>query len=306
MNLRQLAYLAAVGRERGIRAAARALHISQPQISQAVRSLEEELGVELIRRSPRGIEITPEGEELIARAEDIVARVEDAAQAVREMRGRAGSTLRVGVLAGALGAAELLPPILADHRAAHPDVDLRLEDLAFCDQVSPVLDGRLDAAIVRLPLGSSEVEVMPLAVEPRVAMVGAGHELAGESSIDIEQILDFPTLPLDSSVEWSDYWQLNDFRGGANWDPEMPPIRTVPEAQLALATRDLLITSPAAIGRLAPNPLVRVLQLTGASDSTIAVVHRRRPDPAVRRFAAIAQATAEREIGLIPGGYLPA
>jgi DNA-binding transcriptional LysR family regulator len=306
VNLRQLGYLAAVGREGGIRAAARALHISQPQVSQAVRSLEEELGVELVRRSPRGIEITAEGQELIARAEDIIARVEDAAQAVRGIAGRNRSTLRVGVLAGALGAAELLPPILAAHRLEHPDVELHLEDLAFCDQVTPVLDGRLDAAIVRLPLASSELEVTPLAAEPRVAMVGAGHELAGEDSVDVEQILDFPTLPLDSPLEWSDYWQLNDFRGGANWDPEMAPVRTVPEAQLALATRDLLITSPAAIGRLGLNPLVRVLELTGASASTIAVVHRRRPDPAVRRFAAAARATAEREIGLIPAGTLPA
>lgn len=305
MNLRQLRYLVAVGREGGIRAAARALHISQPQISQAVRSLEEELGVELLLRSPRGVELTAEGEELIARGEDILARVEAAATAMRGRSGGASRTLRIGVLAGVLSAGELLPPILADHRRAHPDVELRLEDLAFCDQVTPVLDGRVDLALVRLPLAHPQLAVTPLAEEPRVVMVGAGHELAGEESVAVDDILDFPTLPLDSPLEWSDYWQLNDIRGGSNCDPEVAPVRTVPDAQLAVGTRDVVITSPAALRRLALNPLIRTVPLSGATPSTIAVVHRRRPDAAVRRFAALAQESAERNIELIPGGALP-
>lgn len=304
MNLRQLRYLVAVGREGGIRAAARSLHISQPQVSGAVRGLEEELGVELLRRSNRGVEVTPEGEELIARAEDILARVEDAAAALRGRSEESSRTLRIGVLAGVLSAGELLPPILDDHYRAHPDVTLELEDLAFCDQVTPVLEGRVDAAVVRLPLDHPELAVTPLAQEPRVLMVRAGHELAGEEAVEVEDAVDFPTLPLDSPLEWSEYWQLDHFRGGANCDPEIAPVRTVPDAQLAVGTRDVVISSPAALSRLALNPLIRTVPLRGASPSTIAIVHRRRPDGAVRSFVASAEETVERSIGLIPGGVL--
>jgi DNA-binding transcriptional LysR family regulator len=305
MNLRQLRYLVAVSREGGIRAAARSLHLSQPQISHAVSSLEEELGVELMRRTPRGVEVTAEGEELIARAEDIVGRVDAAELALRGMADERSRTLRVGVLAGVLSAGELLPPILAGYRRDHPDVVLELEDLAFCDQVTPVLEGRVDAAIVRLPLNHPELAVTPLAVEPRVVMVGASHELAAEESVDVEDVIEFPTLPLDSPIEWSDYWQLNDFRGGSNCDPEIAPVRTVPDAQLAVGTRDVVISSPAALRRLALNPMIRTVPLTGATPSTIAVVHRRRPDATVRRFVETAQAMAERNIGLMPDGAIP-
>jgi len=147
--------------------------------------------------------------------------------------------------------------------------------------------------------------VTPLAEEPRVLMVGPGHELAGEESVDVEEILDFPTLPLDSPLEWSRYWQLDDFRGGPNEDPAVPPVRTVPDAQLAVGTRDVIISSPAALARLARNPLVRTVALTGATPSTIAIVHRRRPDAATRQFVDRAERTVERSIGLIPAGSLP-
>jgi len=305
MNLRQLRYLVAVGREGGIRAAARSLHISQPQVSQAVRALEDELGVELLVRSPRGVELTGEGEELVARGEDILGRVEAATNAMRGRSEGRSRTLRVGVLAGVLSAGELLPPILAEHRREHPEVALELEDLAFCDQVTPVIEGRVDVAVVRLPLAHPELVVTPLAEEPRVLMVGPGHELAGEESVDVEEILDFPTLPLDSPLEWSRYWQLDDFRGGPNEDPAVPPVRTVPDAQLAVGTRDVIISSPAALARLARNPLVRTVALTGATPSTIAIVHRRRPDAATRQFVDRAERTVERSIGLIPAGSLP-
>ena len=306
MDLRQLTYLVAVCDEGGIRAAARRLHISQPQISQALRRLERELGVELMRRSSRGIVLTAEGEELVAHGRDILERIGAARTALRRMADHRSSTLRVGVVAGVLSAGELLAPILAAYRAARPEVGLRLEDLAFCDQVSPLVQGTVDAAIVRAPISHPELVVTPIAEEPRVVMVPATHELSGADSVDIEDILRFPMLPLSSAEEWADFWQLNDERGGPYCDQDVAPARTVPEAQLAVATRSVIITSPAALGRLAPNPLIRAIKLTGVAPTIIAVAHKRRDGRrAVREFVQTAQATAERDIDVLPDGALP-
>jgi DNA-binding transcriptional LysR family regulator len=306
MDLRQLSYLVAVGDEGGIRAAARRLHISQPQISQALRRLESELGVELMRRSSRGVALTAEGEELLAHGREILDRVSLARTTLRRMADQQSSTLRVGVVAGVLSAGELLAPILAAFGAARPDVALRLEDLAFNDQVSPLLAGTVDAAIVRAPVSHPEIVMTPIAQEPRVVMVAAGHELSGEESVGVDDILHLPTLPLSAAEEWADFWQLNHERGGPNCDPDVAPVRTVPEAQLAVATRSVIITSPAALGRLAPNPLVRAIELTDAAPTVIAVASKRRDGRrAVRAFVETAQATAERHIDLLPGGVLP-
>jgi DNA-binding transcriptional LysR family regulator len=306
MDLRQLSYFVAVAEEGGIRAAARRLHIAQPQVSQALRRLESELGVELMQRSPRGIEMTSGGRELLAHGRDILDRVDQARAALRQMAEPGSNALRIGVMAGVLSAGELLAPILAAYREVRPDVAVQLADLAFGAHVAPVVDGLVDVAIVRTPVNDPELEVTPLAQEPRVVMVGVGHEVADASRLAVEGILSFPTLPLDAPKEWADYWQLNDYRGGANWAPNVTPVRTVAEAQFALATHDLLITSPGALGRLAPNPLVSVIELTGATPTVIAVVRRRRDRRrALTQFVESAQATAGRFIDLLPAGAVP-
>jgi DNA-binding transcriptional LysR family regulator len=306
MDLRQLSYFVATAEEGGVRAAARRLHIAQPQVSQALRRLEGELGVELMKRSPQGIELTPEGVELLAHSRDILERVDQARSALRQMADPGSSALRIGVMAGVLSAGELLAPILAAYREARPDVAVQLTDLTFGAHVAPLVEGVVDVAIVRTPVSHPELEVTLLAQEPRVVMVGAGHEVAEAIRLAVEEILQFPTLPLDAPKDWADFWQLNDYRGGPNWEPAVAPVRTVPEAQFALATHNLLITSPGALGRLAPNPLVRVIPLADASPTVIAVVRRRRDRRrALTQFVECAQATSERFIGLLPAGALP-
>jgi DNA-binding transcriptional LysR family regulator len=306
MDLRQLRYFVAVSDEGGIRAAARRLYISQPQISQALLRLEAEFGVDLMLRSSRGIELTPEGRELLNHGRDILQRVDAARLALQRMSEQRSPVVRVGLLAGVLCAGELLAPILAAWRQQCPEIVLRLQELGFDDQVPALVDGSLDLAIVRAPLSHPDLELTPIAEEPRVAMVGTGHELAGQQSVDVEDILHFQTLPLDSPTEWSDYWQLNDLRGHENADRDVARVRTVSEAQFALASNDLMVSSPAALARLTANPVVTVIELNGAAPSVIAIARRRRDSRfIVGRLVELARATAERQIGLLPGGAVP-
>jgi DNA-binding transcriptional LysR family regulator len=306
MDLRQLNYLVVTGEECSIRAAARRLYVSQPQISRALRELEAELGIELLYRDHQGVELTAAGEELVAHGREILERMTAARAAMRRVSERHSATLRVGVVAGVVGAGELLVPIVATYRNAWPNVDLDVSDLGMRDQLTPLLAGAVDVAIVREPLKHPDVVVTPIALEPRIIMMGVSHELAQEESVHVDDILAFPTLPLGARPEWCDYWQLNYERGGPNCAPDVAPAQTVGEAQLAIASHAVIVASAAAIGRLAPNPLVATMPLMGVEPSVIAVAHKRRDSRrAVRDFVENAEATAERHIDLLPEGALP-
>ena len=126
MDLRQLEYFAAVARHRHFRRAAESLYVTQSAVSQAVRRLEAELGLELLRRRPGAqppVEVTPAGEDLLARAEAILA---DVAQARAAMDEHAG-TLRGGVRAAATaGDALRVAAELARFGREHPGVRIAL------------------------------------------------------------------------------------------------------------------------------------------------------------------------------------
>jgi DNA-binding transcriptional LysR family regulator len=306
MDLRQLNYLVATSDEGSIRAAARRLQLSQPQISRALRELEIDLGVELLYRAHYGVELTSAGEELVAYGREILERTTAARAAMRRITERRSSTLRVGVVAGVVGAGELLVPIITAFRSDRPHIAVEVHDLGMRDQLTPLLAGMVDVAIVREPLKHPDVVVTPIAQEPRIIMIGMSHDLAQEESVNIDDILDFPTLPLGSRPEWCDYWQLNDERGFPNCRRDVVPADTVGEAQMAIASHSVLVASAAAIGRLAPNPLVRTIPLTGVTPTVIAVAHSRHDSRrGVRDFVESAQATAERDIDLMPDGALP-
>src|SRR3954462_6826965 len=110
MELRQLEYFAAVGRPRHFRRAAEESYVTQSALSQQVRRLEEELGLLLLRRTPRGVELTPAGRELAGRAEAILG---DRADAPAAMDGHAGAERGVARIAATAADAPRLPEALA-------------------------------------------------------------------------------------------------------------------------------------------------------------------------------------------------
>ncbi|UTI62658.1 LysR family transcriptional regulator [Paraconexibacter antarcticus] len=304
MDLRQLRYFVTVVDMRGVRPASRELYVTQPALSRALRQLEVELGVRLLTRTPQGVDPTEAGLDFLAHARSILASADAATDAMRD-RARTRRGIRIGVVAGILGAGELTAPIIQRFRDHEPGVDLALEDLSFCDQVGPLLAGRLDAALVRGPLDHPDLEVVPLASEPRMLLVGGGHELAGEAGVDVEDVLDQPTLRIGAPDSWASFWYLDDERGAANAHATLPVTTTIANMQLNVASSNAVITVPAAMARLAPNPLVRCLELRGAPPSTIGVA-RRRTDrrPEVDAFIGHAGRATEDLIGLLPGGAL--
>jgi DNA-binding transcriptional LysR family regulator len=307
VDLRQLRYIVAVADAGGIRRASRRLHLSQPSLSHALRQLEAELGVELIRRSARGAELTEAGAELVDRARDILAQANAAQVAMRRHAERRSCTLRIGLLEGVIAAGELTQPILRRFREVRPDVEVHLTTVGFLDQAAPLLSGEIDVALVRAPLTDRQIRLTPLALDPRLLLVGATHELAGVERVTVDDVLHERTVPVLAPEDFIAFWHADDYRGGANTDPTIPPATNVADLQFAVATGRTIMIAASVTARVLPNDLLRPVQVTDLSPSLIAAA-RLRGDrrQAVEDFIEVASETASTQIGLLPGGQVPA
>lgn len=175
MTLDQLRTFQAVATAKSFSNAADLLHITQPAISKQIRALEAELEVQLLRRKPRGVELTQAGERLLAEARDILRQVDGAITAVRQTgRGEAGH-IGLGFTSSA-SFHPFVPQAIRRYREAHPLVALSLEESGTGELVDALLAGRIDAAFVRSPIGPAEgIAIHSVLDESMVAALPAQH-----------------------------------------------------------------------------------------------------------------------------------
>ncbi|MFJ2510873.1 LysR substrate-binding domain-containing protein [Streptomyces griseoviridis] len=147
MLLRQLEYLVALARERHFARAAAACHVSQPSLSAAVRRLEHELRVPIVRRGNRYEGLTPEGEVVLAWAHRILAERDSLRQELSSLRDGLTGTLRLGVVPTALPAATLLTTPFCDR---HPRAGVSVESLSSADITLQLTEFALDVAMTYL------------------------------------------------------------------------------------------------------------------------------------------------------------
>jgi DNA-binding transcriptional LysR family regulator len=194
MELRHLRYFVVVAEELHFRRAAERLHMSQPPLSQQIRALEEEIGVQLFTRNQRRVELTAAGAAFLVRAREILDSVEDAArQARRVQRGEVGR-LAVGFVGSAMYT--FVPELLQSFREQAPDITLRLQELGTTEQLRQLDDGRLDVGFIRAPRTHPDLRIETLLWEPVVAALPDLHPLAGELSLSLEDLHGVPLVLL--------------------------------------------------------------------------------------------------------------
>src|SRR5215208_8192984 len=151
MELRQLRYFAAVARHGSFTRAADELHLAQSAVSQQVRRLEAELGVELLARSTRRVEVTEAGEITLARASRVLAEVEALESELDELSGLVRGHLTVGGVLPAGG--HNLPDLLLRFNQLHPNVELALREGTATDMAERLQRDELDVAIAMFEPG---------------------------------------------------------------------------------------------------------------------------------------------------------
>jgi len=182
MELRHLRYFVAVAEHGHITRAAESLGIQQPPLSQQIKALEDELGVQLLRRKPRGVELTDAGAAFLQRAQAILAEVDRAfASTRRTARGEEGRVV-VGFTSSA-PFHPFVPRVIRMFREASPHVALVLEESGSSDLVQGLHNEIIDAAFIRSPVADVVgLLVQPLLDEKMLVALPTGHPLASRSN----------------------------------------------------------------------------------------------------------------------------
>jgi LysR family hydrogen peroxide-inducible transcriptional activator len=191
LTLRQLRYFDALARHRHFGRAAEACGISQPALSEQIKELEETFGAALFERGARQVRVTGFGEELSARVGDILRAIDDLdglAANNRPLR-----RLRLGVIPTV--APYLLPAVVRDLNLAYPGLEIHLRETITPKLIEELVRGRIDAAVVALPISEAAFEEVPLFSEEFLLVRPSANQTAPPR--DPEELADMPLLLLE-------------------------------------------------------------------------------------------------------------
>ena len=197
MELRHLRYFLAVAEALNFTKAAKQLRVAQPSLGRQVQDLEDEIGVDLLKRSPRGVTLTAEGKLFLEEARDVLLRVDESVKKVRALaRGEYGE---LHVAYAPTPTVEILPLALAGFQKAVPDVKVLLHDMSSDEIVDGLHNGGLQLAVTAWPSAEyrPDVEFELLKTYPVCAVLPAGHPLARLKIIPLEKFAAEPLVTLN-------------------------------------------------------------------------------------------------------------
>lgn len=193
VSLKQLRGFAAVAREGSFTRAAQQLFLSQSALSALIRALEAELGLRLLDRTTRRLELTEAGHELVPTVERVLADLDHAAHDLRAVAEARRGRVRLGTTP--LLAASMMPELMQSFQAAHPGIALSLLDASADHLVGQLRLGELDLALATFDdAAEPDLQFEPLLADPMVLVCAAGHALAGAKHLRWADLLDQPLL----------------------------------------------------------------------------------------------------------------
>jgi LysR family hydrogen peroxide-inducible transcriptional activator len=182
MNLQELRYLVAIAEHRHFGRAAEACNVSQPTLSSQIRKLEDELGVTLLERTNKRVDITPVGSQILTHAQQALAHAGQMEAVARAARDPLIGALKLGVIPTL--APYLMPLILKPLKQSYPGLNIELWE----DQTRSLIEGlrnhRLDAALLATETDAPEITEIVLFDEPLLAALPPRHRLANSKLID--------------------------------------------------------------------------------------------------------------------------
>lgn len=184
VELRVMRYVVAVAEEGSFESAARRLHMAQPPLSRQIRDLERQLGVPLFERRPT--RLTDAGAAFVASARRLLDDADSVVRAARAAGQGQTGTVRIGLVASA--ASQVLPRLLAAVRAAHPQITVRTREAWPAELDAGLRAGRFDLVLSRGMPGHQDLDRQTVRREPLVAVVDAGHPLAGRTAVGSDAV----------------------------------------------------------------------------------------------------------------------
>ncbi len=295
MTIQQLSYFLATAEHGSFSAAARALFLTQPSISEQVRQLEGELGIALFARAGRGLVLTEAGRRFRPEAERVLSDIERARDAVAEVRDLRGGTLGFGMFGTA--SAYLIADLAADFRTKHPEVRLRLVGLNSSEVADQVRNATLEAGLIVLPVDDTGLDLRVARLEE---LVFVSSEISRtDEPVTIEALAAAPLILYDAQYGAHDPMRRQLLERAQQAGVTLRPVIEVEgiEAAVGLARRGLgdTIVPQAAILRQG----ARGLHFASFSEplyDTFAFISRADAplSPAARAFVEIVERRLER------------
>ncbi|WP_336203871.1 LysR family transcriptional regulator [Nonomuraea sp. LPB2021202275-12-8] len=198
-TVQQLRAFQAVARELHFGRAAARLHSTQPPLTRHIQALENALGVQLLRRNSRNVELTPAGETFLAEIDIVVARLERAIELARSTEGGICGQLSMAYVEPL--AVELLPRVLRQFVLLHARMELRLYPMDTRDQIAALHEGGIDCGLLRAP-GNVDpwLEFEAVCSDVFVAALPAHHRLAHEAEIDLAVLAGEPFIAYEGRI----------------------------------------------------------------------------------------------------------
>ena len=211
MELRHLRYFIAVAEELNFTRAAQRLYIAQPPLSTQIRNLEEELGVQLLERDKKRVNLTQAGRHFLDHARSILGSVQSAKDEVKSAASGEIGRLTIGFTASSVLTAAL-PAAIQKYRVAHPHVVLLMKEMTSLHQLDAIHHRTLDFGILRKPnVGvPTGVTIEEWYSAPLVAAMPQQHPLTRRKGIHIRELHDVPLIvyPRDAGIGL--YWKVLD------------------------------------------------------------------------------------------------
>jgi DNA-binding transcriptional LysR family regulator len=205
MDLRHIRYFVAVANARSFTRAAEQLHIAQPPLSRQIQQLESELGVRLLDRDSRPLQVTEAGRVFYEQALQVLYRVEQMKAATIQVGKGQRQSVSIGFVGSTLYGE--VPMLTRKLRHAYPDIDFQLVELTTMQQIDALKSGRIDIGFGRMRNNDPSVSRIVLREERLILAIPPGHALAAEvgplplAAVSDQQLILFPKEPRPSFAD---------------------------------------------------------------------------------------------------------
>ncbi|MFV5524313.1 LysR substrate-binding domain-containing protein [Acinetobacter variabilis] len=206
MELRHLRYFITVAQEQSFTRAAEKLFTAQPSLSQQIKDLEQEVGVNLFERSSRKIQLTDEGKAFLIYAEKALENAKLAVASARQVAQQKNNQIHIGFL----NVAELkvMPHILAKLKKTMPDLKIHLHSLFCLEQLQRLKNAELDLSITRFQLDHPDFDNIHLLTE-QIHLVAAKHLHPTDRILKLQELKNHTIIMCDQNASPVFYERLN-------------------------------------------------------------------------------------------------
>lgn len=209
MKLSQIRSFVTVAKCGSFGKAALELDLAQPTVSHAIATLEAELGIQLLFRSRKGVEITPAGESILVYCYEVLESVKKISREANLHKSLDGGKVRISAFRGA--AAQLLPPIKARFKAKYPQISVKIIEERDCPQVEQAIrEGKADLGITTLP-AAPDLETIEVLQDAYIVLLPPNSKLSDRTQLNWQELTAIPIISYPSQnscfITIKDYFQ---------------------------------------------------------------------------------------------------